>query len=87
MEDKRRHPRVPITCSIKISHQSIGERVLKTRDISDGGVFLVTEHIETLSVGVVVEGQAQGMMDDAPVLRMEVVRLDSEGMGLKYLDA
>lgn len=87
MQDKRRHPRIPIKCSIRISHQSIGERVLKTRDISDGGVFLVTEHFQTLSIGSVVEGQALGMMDDAPILRMEVVRLAPDGMGLKYLDA
>ena len=36
-------------------------------------------------VGTVVKGQIQGMMEDAPVVTMEVVRIAEDGVGLRYL--
>lgn len=58
-----------------------------TRDISDGGLFLIMDpsEVEIPPVGTVLEGQVQGMMADAPVVRMEVVRMVSEGIGLRFI--
>ncbi|WP_341937315.1 PilZ domain-containing protein [Marinimicrobium sp. C2-29] len=85
-EDKREHSRTPMACRIKIQHESIGELVVKTRDISDGGVFVVLEPDQVPPVGSIVTGQVQGMMVEAPVLEMEVVRTEPEGVGLKFIN-
>jgi hypothetical protein len=70
---------------VKVSHSSIGEMVAETRDISDGGVFLVTGDKEMPPLGTIVEGQVQGMADDAPILKMEIVRAESDGIGLRFV--
>lgn len=84
-QDKRRHIRTPFSCRIKITHESVGELLVKTRDISDGGVFVVLEPEQIPPVGTKLKGQVQGMMDDAPILEMEVVRLEPTGVGLRFL--
>jgi hypothetical protein len=86
MSDKRDYVRTPFVCRIKICHESIGELEVKTRDVSDGGVFVLLEPDQVPPVGSVVTGQVQGLMDEAPVVRMEVVRVEPEGVGLKFLD-
>jgi len=85
MDNKRKHTRHAIAVNIKISHTDIGVRVVKTRDISDGGVFVLIEPVEALIPGSIVEGQVQDMVGDAPVVMMEVVRVEETGLGLSYL--
>lgn len=85
MDNKREHTRHALSVNIKISHADIGVKTVKTRDVSDGGVFVLTELVEALMPGCVVEGQVQDMMADAPVLKMEVVRVEKAGLGLRYL--
>ncbi len=84
--EQRRHIRTPLACQIKITHPDKGEFLVKTRDISDGGVFVVLDPDSLLVVGTVVTGQVQGLMDEAPVLNMEVVRVDPSGVGLRFID-
>lgn len=84
--EKRRHVRTPFVCRIKITHESVGELTVKTRDISDGGVFVVLEPEQIPPVGTIVTGQVQGLLDDAPVLQMEVVRMEPSGVGLRFLE-
>lgn len=84
--EQRRHLRTPLACRIKITHETIGELVVKTRDISDGGVFVILDPKDIPAVGTIVTGQVQGLMDEAPVLAMEVVRIESEGVGLRFVD-
>lgn len=86
MIDKRRHPRIPMKCRVKIQHPSIGEVVFDSSDISDSGIFLLTGKFEELELGAIVKGQVQGMVVDAPVLDMRVVRITSEGVGLCFCD-
>lgn len=87
MSDKelRRHVRTNFSCRIKIAHESIGEVQVKTRDISDGGVFVVLEPEHIPPIGTRLTGQVQGLMDDAPVLEMEVVRVEPSGIGLRFV--
>lgn len=86
MSDQRRHIRTPLSCLIKIMHESIGELTVKTRDISDGGVFVILDPEHVPAVGTVVTGQVQGLGGAAPVLRMEVVRVEPTGIGLRFLE-
>ena len=84
-KEKRKHIRTPFACRIKIVHDSIGELLVKTRDISDGGVFVVLEPEQIPTVGTIVAGQVQGLIEDAPILQMEVVRVEPVGVGLRFL--
>jgi hypothetical protein len=77
--------RTAISCRKKIQHASIGELHVTTRDISDGGVFLVLEPEQIPPIGTRLTGQVQGLMDDAPVLEMEVVRVEPAGVGLRFV--
>ncbi len=81
-EERRAHPRTPYESLIKIFHETVGTVVVKTRDISDGGMFVITENIEMPPVGTIVAGQVQ---DGRPV-KMRVVRIVDEGVGLKFVD-
>lgn len=85
-KEKRRYIRTPLQCKIKIVHDSVGELVVKTRDISDGGVFVVLEPDQVPPIGTHLTGQVQGLMDDAPVLEMEVVRVEPSGVGLRFVN-
>ena len=86
MSDKRIHFRTPLACRIKIICPVNGEMMVKTRDISDGGVFVALGGEQVPPMGTIVTGQVQGLMDDAPILEMEVVRVESEGIGLQFVD-
>jgi hypothetical protein len=84
--NKRKHRRTPLACQIKIAHATLGEMMVNTRDISDGGVFVALDPSQVPPVGSLVTGQVQGMMEDAPILEMEVVRVESGGVGLKFVN-
>ena len=86
-KEQRRHVRTNLSCRINIAHDSIGELQVKTRDVSDGGVFVVLEPEHIPPVGTRLKGQVQGLMEDAPVLEMEVVRGEPSGVGLRFVQA
>jgi c-di-GMP-binding flagellar brake protein YcgR len=82
--EKRKYVRTAFTCRIKIISAD-NEMLVKTRDISDGGVFVVLEPDQMPPIGTIVSGQVQGLLDNAPVLKMEVVRMEPNGVGLRFL--
>lgn len=84
--NNRRHERVPLSSRIRISHDSFGSVVVKTRDISFGGVYLIVDDLTMPPPGTVIEGQIQDEMEDRPVVLMEVVRVEPNGVGLKFLE-
>jgi len=84
--DNRNDLRTPMRCQVKVSHPSIGEVMVNTRDISDGGLFLLTESISMPPVGTIVQGQVQGMGIEGPILKLEIVRLEPAGTGLKFIN-
>lgn len=87
MSNNREHPRIPLRCTVKIWHEEFGEALVQSKDVSDGGLFLVIEPDNYVipPVGTVLNGQVQGLMDDAPIVQMEVVRTTDKGIGLRYL--
>lgn len=86
MSDKREHIRTPMMCRIRIRHETLGELEVKTRDVSDGGVFVILDPDQVPPIGSIVTGQVQGLMEAAPILQMEVVRVEPQGVGLRFLD-
>lgn len=85
-KDKRKHIRTPLQCKIKLCHESFGEVVVKTMDISDGGVYIALDADKIPPLGTIVKGQVQGLMEDAPILEMEVMRVDAKGIGLRFIN-
>lgn len=85
MHDKRQYIRTAVNIKVRVWHETIGTVMLTTRDVSDGGVFLITEGAPIPPVGTMVEGQVQGPVDDLPVVRMEVVRVEPTGIGLRFV--
>lgn len=84
MRESRKHVRTRLVCTVKVTNPDIGEFQVKTRDISDGGVYLVTTH--AFSIGDRLSGQVLGMAEAAPVVEMEVVRIDGDGVGVKFIE-
>ncbi|HHI94573.1 MAG TPA: PilZ domain-containing protein [Gammaproteobacteria bacterium] len=85
MNEQRKHPRTALVLEVKISHPAMASVVLLTRDISESGVFVVTDGAALPPIGSVVEGQVQGEMEDPPRVQMEVVRVEPDGVGLRFL--
>ncbi len=85
MSNQRRHPRIPMKCRIKVSHESFGELVAQTRDLSDGGVFIRHPQLVGLAIGTLISGQVQDLPIEAPLLKMEVMRTDDEGIGVRFI--
>ena len=70
---------------IKITHDSFGECLGQTRNLSPTGVFVQHPVLASLPKGAVVYGEVQGLPTGAPRVRMEVVTVDADGIGLRYL--
>lgn len=85
-QDQRNDHRTPIKVQVKVHHPSIGDVLVQTRDISDSGIFLLTEDIEVPEIGTIVEGQVQGMDVEGPILKLEIVRMEPAGIGLKFVN-
>jgi hypothetical protein len=84
--DKRIHQRTLLTSQLRITHASFGSIVVKTKDISEGGVYILTEKVSMPPEGTILEGQIHDGIEGRPIVRMEVVRLEANGIGLKFLD-
>lgn len=83
--DRREHIRTAMSAKVKVTHPVQGEFIFSTRDISDGGVFVVVD-TEPFApeLGDKVTVQVQGLPVPAPVLDMVIVRKTSDGFGLQF---
>jgi hypothetical protein len=85
-EDRREHIRTALNAKVSVKHWDIDYRVFSTRDISDGGIFIVVEDDFSPQLGDRVQVQVQGLPIPAPVLEMVVVRKTVDGFGLQFAD-
>jgi len=87
--DKRKFPRKNVTLSIKIIYPSGESQNVSTRDISDGGLFLILGELDQPSIGELVTVE---LLDDPqntkalPSSDAVVVRQESEGIGLSFIE-
>ena len=83
--DRREHIRTAMSAKVKVVHEELGEFIFSTRDISDGGVFIVvdTEPFAP-NLGDTVTVQVQGLPVPAPILEMVVERKTNDGYGLQF---
>jgi len=85
MSERRIYIRTPINTRVMVRHPMIGEKIYKTRDVSDGGIYVVVEDGQFPGLGSQVEVQVQGLPVPAPLLTMEVVREGEDGFGLQFV--
>lgn len=85
--DTREHARIQLPFEVEVTHPSAGLQRSIARDISESGMY-VAMATDGLRVGskvklrVIVSTLTEG--SPTPTVEMEVVRLDAEGVGLKF---
>lgn len=85
--DRREHIRTALNARVRVVHDDLGEGFFSTRDISDGGVFVVVEDDSFVpEIGDEVVIQVQGLPVPAPELTMVVVRKSVDGFGLQFAE-
>ncbi|HEY6529950.1 MAG TPA: PilZ domain-containing protein [Cellvibrionaceae bacterium] len=85
MQDRREHQRIPLRVNIKIAHPQFGEKVVATKNFSEGGLFIIVKPTDLPSPGAIVKGQIQGLAEEAPIVEMRIVRVENDGVGLQYI--
>lgn len=86
-QNRREHLRTALSAKVRVEHARFGSVIFSTRDISDGGVFIVvTDSDFTLELGDNVKVQVQGLPVPAPIREMVVVRQCVDGYGLQFSD-
>lgn len=87
LKENRRHRRVAMKCRVEINDSVIGSHIVELQDFSDSGVFLCIDKKHRLAIGSLIQGQVQGLTgDEAPILQMEVVRVEPKGIGLQFIN-
>jgi c-di-GMP-binding flagellar brake protein YcgR len=82
-QEKRKHVRTAFSARVKLIHPAVGELEVTMRDMSDGGVFLLTGDRADLPMGEREQIQALDI-EEAPVLDAEIVRREATGIGLMF---
>lgn len=86
MSNSRKNIRTPLKVRLRIDHPVHGEMLVTTRDISECGVYVLMDQAQNvLAMGEQVQGQVQGLPMEAPILQLEVVRVEALGVGLRFV--
>lgn len=86
-DNNRKYPRTRLRAEVKLVHPEVGEQLSHTRDISEGGAFVLNEGIAVPRLGDIVEVQVQGLPGEAaPVVPMRVIRIDKDGIALEFVN-
>jgi len=87
-ENSRRHSRIQVALKVELTLEDSGVIFAKTRDISEGGIFLILDQDQMPAMGDVVRAQIKNLPGQAetPVVSMKVVRVTPEGIGLCILE-
>lgn len=86
MSNHRKNTRTPLKVRLRIDHPVHGEMLVTTRDISECGVYVLMDQAQNvLAMGEQVQGQVQGLPMEAPILKLEVVRVEALGVGLRFV--
>jgi len=85
--NQRQHIRTKLRAGIRLSHADVGSLKLRTADISDGGAYIFSEGNSLPNTGEVVYVEILGVGgDEAPLVKMKIVRDDGRGIGLEFVD-
>jgi len=87
-EPNRSHPRHEITINAALTCLSTDSRIVKTRDISVGGMFLLLDNPEDFPIGETAKVHyLDPFDDDADTYRDAViVRVTDDGIGISFVE-
>ena len=88
-KDKRRYPRRPVELDIELSYPSGQIHVVKSRDISEGGLFLVIDSASQPIIGEVLRIKLLGdsaSKESLPSEEAVVVHQASDGIGVAFIE-
>ncbi len=88
-KEKRKHPRRPVELEVELSYPSGDVKTVKTRDVSEGGLFLILDKLEKPVLGELVGVKLVGDSADEEVFPSEeavVVRYAADGIGLAFIE-
>lgn len=86
MSNQRKHARLPLPMKVEVLVEGQEVAITKTRDISDGGVFLENNENLTFQIGLkltirVIESMQGGEPSEIPAT---VVRVTDDGAAVKF---
>jgi hypothetical protein len=84
MQERRIFIRTAFPGAVKLTHPAVGELSLEMRDVSEGGLYLLTDSCLDLAAGETVVLQSLDM-EDAPVVQAVVVRCEAAGIALCFV--
>lgn len=87
--ENRKHLRIGLGVEIELTVPGQDPVTVRTRDISDGGLYLVLDETNMPAVGSEVTVQLKNQLGDGeepPANRARVVRREPNGVGLEFLE-
>ena len=84
-QSRRRAVRTPLCVTVMVLDEGAEPLCVRTRDISDGGVFLLMDEPHP-PIGEILRIQVVGLgSGEAPIVEVRVKRSTREGIGCAYL--
>ncbi len=86
MTNQRKHSRLPLPLTVEVSVEDQVPVVMKTRDMSDGGVFLEYNKNLVLQMGVKLTIRVLENMqgEEPPAIPATVVRVTDDGFAVQF---
>lgn len=88
-KEQRKHLRIGLVVNIELTVPGQSPVIVRTRNISDGGLFLILDDIEMPPVGTEVQVRLNDQLGDGetpPINRAMVVRHEPDGIGLSFVE-
>ena len=85
MSEKRGQIRTAFKAQIRVEHPKMGEFHVVTRDMSNSGLFLLSDEVFEINIGDEISVQSLDI-EDAPIIFAKVVRMEKNGIAVMYLD-
>lgn len=87
--ENRKHLRIGLIVDIELTLPGQDSIDVRTRNISDGGLYLILDDIKLPVVGSEVKVRLKNQLGDGeepPINRAKVVRHETDGIGLVFLE-
>jgi len=85
----RRHLRIGLVVEIELTLPGQAPVSVRTKNISDGGLFLIFDDVKLPSLGTEVKVRLKNQLGDGeepPTNRATVVRHEPDGIGLEFIE-
>lgn len=87
--ENRKHLRIGLVVDIELTLPGEEPVEVRTRNISDGGLYIILDKIDLPAIGTEVKVRLKNQLGDGeepPINRALVVRHETDGMGLQFLE-